>query len=108
MYNKLTKIAGVRSGAAEISQLLVRYPRWSYDGYKLVRNLKFRDFETTWTFLNQLAMRSHLWGHHPTITTCYNRITLELTTHDVGGVSDIDMKMAVRIENYAAGREKDE
>ncbi|SCV01210.1 LAME_0G14774g1_1 [Lachancea meyersii CBS 8951] len=108
MYNKVKRIAAVRLSSAEILKLLEPYPRWNYDGSKLTRNLSLRDFETTWSFLTQVAMRSHLWGHHPTITTCYNKVNVQLTTHDVGGVSDIDMKLVSKIESYAAGREQDE
>ncbi|SCU92032.1 LAFA_0F07492g1_1 [Lachancea sp. 'fantastica'] len=106
MYNKVTRIAAKRLSSAEISRLLASYPRWNYDGSKLTRNLILQDFETTWSFLNQLAMRSHLWGHHPTMTTSYNKVSIQLTTHDVGGVSDVDMKMVAKIESYCAGREK--
>lgn len=60
-------------------------------------------------------MRAHLWGHHPSITTTYNKVSLELTTHDLkdesseaafsgtsttGGISDIDIKLAKKIEEY--------
>lgn len=60
-------------------------------------------------------MRAHLWGHHPSIATTYNRVSLELTTHDLrddsseiassgtstmGGISDIDIKLAKKIEEY--------
>ena len=75
-------------------------------GNTVTRNISFKDFETTWSFLNQLAMRSHLWGHHPTVTTTYNKVSLRLTTHDTNGVSDIDLRLVAKIEGYAAGREK--
>lgn len=51
-------------------------------------------------FLNKVALRSHLWGHHPTIATTYNTVRITLTTHDVGGVSDIDVKLARKINSY--------
>ncbi|CEP60842.1 4a-hydroxytetrahydrobiopterin dehydratase LALA0_S02e00870g [Lachancea lanzarotensis] len=106
MYNKVKRVAAIRLDSAEISRLLGSYPSWNYDGSKLTRNLTLRDFETTWSFLNQIAMRSHLWGHHPTITTSYNKVSLQLTTHDVGGVSNIDRKMIEKIESYCVGREE--
>ncbi|SCU89349.1 LANO_0D04566g1_1 [Lachancea nothofagi CBS 11611] len=107
MYNKVQRVVAVPLSSGEISQLLLKYPRWKYDGSKLTRDFTLRDYETTWSFLNQIAMRSHLWGHHPTITTCYNKVNLQLSTHDVGGVSDIDLKLMRRIEGYAEGREQD-
>lgn len=86
-----------------LAQELRLLPRWKLDSLEIVRECVFKDFEETWSFLNKVAMRSHLWGHHPSITTCYNKVELRLTTHDVSGVSDIDIKMAKRIEKYLKG-----
>lgn len=64
-------------------------------------NYKFKSFEDTWAFLTKVAMRSHLEGHHPMIKNVYNRVELELTTHDVAGLSDLDFKLATRFTKYA-------
>ncbi|CUS20555.1 LAQU0S01e09296g1_1 [Lachancea quebecensis] len=106
MYNKVKRVSALPLSAADISRYLVKHPKWSYDGLRISRDVAFKDFETTWSFLGQVAMRSHLWGHHPMITTTYNKVNLKLTTHDVNGVSDIDIKLMERIEGYIAGHEE--
>ncbi|GME68530.1 unnamed protein product [[Candida] boidinii] len=68
---------------------------------KLYRNFKFKTFEDTWAFLTKIAMRSHLTAHHPTIINTYNKVTLELNTHDVNGLTDLDFKLAKRFSDYA-------
>ncbi|CCC67822.1 hypothetical protein NCAS_0A12640 [Naumovozyma castellii] len=108
MYNKITKCRAVSTNVKLLPEVLVQMklaPQWTLkDESRLCREtIKFKDFETTWSFLNQLSMRAHLWGHHPTISTTYNKVDLELTTHDIEGgpaISDIDIKMAKRIEHY--------
>lgn len=101
MKNKYTKLA-----LEAVQQALKELPDW-----KLVQNLDKRDalrahytfksFEDTWAFLTKVAMRSHLEAHHPEITTVYNKVQIDWTTHDVDGVSDGDVRMARRISKYA-------
>ncbi|CAG98922.1 4a-hydroxytetrahydrobiopterin dehydratase [Kluyveromyces lactis] len=100
MYNKIVKQVPVLLPPKLLTQELRKLPKWRLMENELVRDYKFRDFEETWSFLNKVAMRSHLWGHHPTITTTYNRVQFRLTTHDVSGISDADIMMASRIEKY--------
>lgn len=109
MYNKILKAAYTKIPKSELSEKLLKLgllPNWSLkttsQRESLVRECTFPDYETTWSFLNQVSMRAHLWGHHPTITTTYNKVNLELTTHDLegGNISDIDLKLAKRIESY--------
>ncbi|CCK69654.1 4a-hydroxytetrahydrobiopterin dehydratase KNAG_0C05560 [Huiozyma naganishii CBS 8797] len=114
MFNKIVRVAArgipldelpVQLSKAGLASLwLVQRATNGTDTGKLVRECTFPDFESTWGFLTQVSMRSHLWGHHPTITTTYNKVKLELATHDLeqqpNSVSDVDLKMAKRIEKY--------
>lgn len=101
MYNKITRIAPVALSTAEITQNLKKSTLWRLENNALSRDFVLRDFESTWGFLTQVSMRSHIWGHHPTITTTYNKVKIELTTHDVGGISNIDFKLAKKIDGFA-------
>lgn len=101
MYNKLSKTVPVAVTGTTLTNALVSLKYWKVVNQSLTREVVFPDFETTWGFLTQVSMRSHLWGHHPTITTTYNRVQLKLQTHDLDNeISDIDIKMAKRIEKY--------
>ena len=109
MYNKLTRVTPLPLSVSEISQKLLQLPKWRLVNGALIREVTFKDYESTWAFLTQVSMRSHLWGHHPTITTAYSWVKLELTTHALGNkVSDIDFKMAKRYEKYVNNYEKTE
>ncbi|CDO96501.1 unnamed protein product [Kluyveromyces dobzhanskii CBS 2104] len=100
MYNKIVKQVPVLLPPKILLQELRKLPNWHLLDNELVRDYRFKDFEETWGVLNKVAMRSHLWGHHPTITTTYNKVQFRLTTHDLSGVSDADVMLASRIEKY--------
>mgnify|MGYP003362282539 FL=1 len=113
MYNKVVRTVPVRIASNELERLLAaRGPlaQWKAGpgGRSIVRECRCANFEQTWGFLTGVAMRSHIWGHHPTITTTYTSVKLELSTHDIdsGSVSDIDIKLAKRIEQ-GIGQYKD-
>ncbi|EDO16813.1 hypothetical protein Kpol_1056p14 [Vanderwaltozyma polyspora DSM 70294] len=102
MYNKISRVAPVVLSKEQIALKLISLPHWKIENSKLVREpIEVRDFETACSLFNAIAMRSHLWGHHPELTLNYNRLGIKLTTHDIGNqVSDIDLKLAKRIEKY--------
>lgn len=95
MYNKVVKTAAKR-----VTDLSVLPKHWVINSEnKLARSFKLKNFEHTWGFLNQIAMRSHLMGHHPEIKTCYNKVEISLFTHDLNSVSDVDFVLAEKINS---------
>ncbi|QLQ80202.1 hypothetical protein HG537_0D02030 [Torulaspora globosa] len=101
MYNKLSKAVPVAVTGYDLSKALAGLHKWKLVNHVLTREIAFKDYESTWAFLTQVHMRSHLWGHHPTITTTYVNVKVELCTHDLQDqISDIDLKMARKIEEY--------
>lgn len=86
----------------EIAKLLGTIPKWKYKtstgGESIYRKFEFRSFETSWAFLTRVAMKSHKMGHHPRIINEYNIVEIELTTHDVKGLSELDFKMAKSLD----------
>lgn len=65
----------------------------------LEANYKFRNFATTWKFLNRVAGMANKERHHPTIETTYNRVNIKITTHDAGNkVTYNDLKLADGIQ----------
>lgn len=99
----------VKLGVSQIRSLLIDIPKWKFIEKEidssvpdtLLRKYTFKSFEETWAFLNRVALRSHKLGHHPKITNTYNVVDLELTTHDVGGLSEVDFKMAKAFDKAA-------
>lgn len=61
------------------------------------KKLKFRDFPSTWNFMDDVAGYAEEIGHHPEWTNIYNRLEITLTTHDAGGVTELDLDMAAFI-----------
>ncbi|CAK7895575.1 hypothetical protein CAAN1_12S04126 [[Candida] anglica] len=66
--------------------------------HHLQTDLVFKNFGTTWKFLNEVKDHAHKLRHHPTITTTYNKVNLEITTHDVGNsLTEKDFQLAEKI-----------
>jgi 4a-hydroxytetrahydrobiopterin dehydratase len=72
---------------------------WSMEesGKALVRSLRFKDFSEAFGFLTRLAMHAEKQDHHPEFTSVWNRVDLRLTSHDAGGVTERDRKLAEAI-----------
>jgi 4a-hydroxytetrahydrobiopterin dehydratase len=83
---------------AEITQKLKGLREWSRDGQTIVKRFKFPGFPQSIEFVNQVARLAEEVQHHPTIIITYNRVTLALTTHLEGGLTEKDFQMAGRIE----------
>ena len=61
----------------------------------------FEDFVAAFGFMTQAAIWSEKWNHHPEWSNTYNRVQVVLTTHDVGGLSDLDIKLARKMDDLA-------
>ena len=66
-------------------------------GKALVRTIKFKDFSEAFGFLARVAMHAEKFDHHPEFTNVWNRVDFRLTSHDAGGVTDRDRKLAEAI-----------
>ena len=82
---------------SEVETLLKELPEWKLDGGKLVRDWEFKDFVAAMSFVNRIATLAEQAGHHPDIDIRYNRVRLGLISHDAGGITERDAKMARRI-----------
>lgn len=78
---------------------------WSGDkGEKaLVRTFAFKDFSEAFGFLTRVALHAEKVDHHPEFTSVWNRVDFRLISHDTGGVTDRDMKLAEAINRIAGG-----
>ena len=73
----------------------------SEDGNALERSLRFKDFSEAFAFLTRIAMHAEKVDHHPEFTNVWNRVDFRLTTHDTGGVTERDVKLAEAINRLA-------
>lgn len=65
------------------------------------RKLTFTDFNTAFGFMTRVALKAETMDHHPEWSNVYNRVTVLLTTHDAGGVTELDTTMARFIDDAA-------
>jgi len=71
------------------------------DRHAIARSLTFADFNTAFAFMTRVALRAEPMDHHPEWSNVYNRVDILLTTHDAGGVTELDLTLA-RFINDAA------
>ena len=72
-------------------------------GKALVRTVRFSDFSEAFAFLTRVALHAEKADHHPEFTSVWNRVDFRLTTHDAGGVTDRDLRLAEAINRLASG-----
>jgi 4a-hydroxytetrahydrobiopterin dehydratase len=75
--------------------------RWKLEGKEIVRHFEFPDFAAAMAFVNQVAEKAEKAGHHPDIDIRYNKVRLGLVSHDKGGLTERDMKMAQTIDSLS-------
>jgi len=80
--------------AAEITKALKTVPDWKKEGSTLLRTFVFKDFPAAVRFVNKVAERAEEAWHHPDIDIRWNKVRLVLTTHDQGGLTEADFKLA--------------
>ena len=73
-------------------------PQWSVDQQSISRELVFRDFSEAFGFMSRVALLAECRNHHPNWSNVYNRVSITLSTHDLGGLSDLDVELAAAID----------
>ncbi|MBK6738422.1 MAG: 4a-hydroxytetrahydrobiopterin dehydratase [Haliea sp.] len=81
----------------DINKQLAQLDGWSLHDDKLQRQFVFRNFVEAFGFMSQVALLAEAMDHHPEWSNVYNRVKIELTTHDAGGITQRDFTLAQRI-----------
>jgi len=84
----------IKLSESSIEEKLKNLPGWSLKNEKLYKEFQFNDFNQAFGFMTRAAMEIEKMNHHPEWFNVYNRITVELTTHDAGGITDNDVNLA--------------
>ena len=82
---------------AEIQEGLQNTPGWRLENGTLAREFSFSDFREAMSFVNSVAAVAESAGHHPDIDIRYSKVSLALSSHDAGGITDKDFSLAVEI-----------
>jgi 4a-hydroxytetrahydrobiopterin dehydratase len=78
----------------ETSEEMKDIPDWTHQAKTIVRTYKFDGFPKSIAFVNQIAKRAQKLNHHPDIDIRFDHVTLVLTTHDAGGLTETDFTLA--------------
>ncbi|MCB1325063.1 MAG: 4a-hydroxytetrahydrobiopterin dehydratase [Leptospiraceae bacterium] len=89
--------------AAQVEKALRQLPAWTVEQGKLHREFKFADFRAAFGFMTGVALAAEKMDHHPEWSNVYNRVTIDLVSHDVGGLTSRDLELAGIIDGLAAG-----
>ena len=86
---------------SEISAAAAKLPGWSVANGKLHREYKFAGFPEAFGFMATAAPTIQKMDHHPEWFNVYNRVTVDLSTHDAGGITQKDIELATLLESIA-------
>jgi 4a-hydroxytetrahydrobiopterin dehydratase len=85
----------------EITAALADLPGWSAEGDTLHRELSFGDFSEAWGFMARVALVAEKLDHHPNWSNVWSTVVIDLSTHDAGGVTGLDVEFATRVNALA-------
>jgi 4a-hydroxytetrahydrobiopterin dehydratase len=85
---------------AEVARQLETLPGWSTDGTSLHRSIEFPSFPEAIAAVATLAIDAEEMNHHPDIDIRWRTVNLTLSTHSAGGITQLDIELAHRIESH--------
>lgn len=84
----------------ELTEALKDLPEWRLEKNEICCDCEFSDFNEAFAFLTRTALLSEKMNHHANYSGVYNKISFRLSTHDAGGITEKDIKMAKAISGY--------
>ena len=85
----------------ELARALAALPGWSCTAGKLHREYRFADFNAAFGFMTRVALEAERMNHHPEWSNVWNRVVVDLTTHDSSGITASDVALARRMDAIA-------
>lgn len=82
----------------DIKERLKTLPGWSLEGSKLVKSYTFPDFVGAVAFVDRVAVVAEAQNHHPDLVVGWGKVTVQLTSHDVRGISGRDFRLATALD----------
>ena len=83
----------------EIKELSAKIEGWEITNHHIQKNFIFKDFIEAFSFMTKVALLCEKFNHHPEWQNTYSKVNIKLTTHDLGGLSNLDEKIAIEINN---------
>lgn len=91
-------MAQVKMTVAAVTDEIVKLSDWKVVNAKLNRTFEFKDFVDAFAFMTKVAIIAEKMDHHPELFNVYNRVVIDLTTHDIGGIGALDTELAKKID----------
>ncbi|MEX0956490.1 MAG: 4a-hydroxytetrahydrobiopterin dehydratase [Rhizobiaceae bacterium] len=90
---------------AEVKAAMADLPDWSLagDSGSISRRFNFANFNKAFGFMTQVAMEAEKMDHHPEWSNVYKTVDVKLNTHDAGGLTELDFKLARKMDKLAGG-----
>lgn len=85
----------------EVTAKLSELHGWSLDDGKLFREFRFASFVEAFGFMTRAALEAEKMNHHPEWFNVYNKVKVHLTTHDAGGITELDFSLAAKMNALA-------
>ncbi|BCH29995.1 putative pterin-4-alpha-carbinolamine dehydratase [Mesorhizobium sp. L-8-10] len=97
-------MAREKLGADAVQEALAGLEGWTLaeDGNSIRRSFTFRNFSEAFAFMTRVALAAEKLDHHPDWTNVYRTVDVTLNTHDAGGLTELDFKLARKMNAYAA------
>jgi 4a-hydroxytetrahydrobiopterin dehydratase len=89
--------------ADDVEARLAAHPAWTYGNGRLHREFLFADFSGAFGFMARVALAAEKLDHHPDWSNVWNRVRVDLSTHDAGGVTELDFRLAAEMDKIAGG-----
>ncbi|MBQ0733012.1 4a-hydroxytetrahydrobiopterin dehydratase [Aquimarina celericrescens] len=88
---------------SEIKERLTAIDGWEYENNAIHTTFEFNDFKDAFSVMTRIAFEAELQQHHPDWSNVFNKLQISLSTHDAGGITDKDFKLAKTIEDIIEG-----
>ena len=96
---------GSRLAGSARAALVASLPLWKLTTVRgcdaLTRDVRFADFSAAWGFMSRVALAAEAANHHPEWSNVYSRVSITLTTHDAGGLTELDLRLAATVDKLA-------
>lgn len=85
----------------ELTSRMAALPGWTIQNGTLHREFAFKDFVEAFGFMTQAALVAESMDHHPDWSNVWNRVVVNLSTHDAGGITELDLRLAAAMDRVA-------
>ena len=83
----------------ELNELVVKISGWEIKSKQIQREFNFANFIEAFSFMTKIALICEKYNHHPNLENVYSKVVIKLSTHDLGGISNLDQNVASEINN---------